>query len=112
LRNIIGVNMVTQAAVAKKTSKKEEDIRLRFGKLMDFIIKSGRTSSIKFDSNFLKQLHEAGAKARESQSTKKIPVKIPESKYKDKAVKAAMELGTILENAKKPADLNFKKDWM
>ena len=106
--------MATKAAVAKKTPKKEEeDIRLKFGKLMDFIIKSGRTSSIKFDSNFIKELQEAGLKARESRtSTKKIPVKIPASKYKDKAVKAAMELGTILENAKKPGDLNFKKDWM
>jgi len=105
--------MATKAAMAKKPSKKKEDIRLKFGKLMDFIIKSGRTSSIKFDSNFLKQLHEAGLQARESRkSTKKIPVKIPASKYKDKAVKAAMELGALLENAKKPADLNFKKDWV
>lgn len=105
--------MATKAAVAKKTpKKKEEDIRIRFGKLMDFIIKSGRTSSIRFDSNFMKELQEAGLKARETRkSTKKIPVKIPPSKYKDRAVKAAMRLGALLEKAKKPEDLNFKKDW-
>lgn len=98
-----------EEAVAKKSSKKEEDLRLKFGRLMDFIIKSGRTSSIKFDSNFIKELQQAGMKAREERkSTKKIPVKIPASKYKDKAVKEAMKLGAILENAKTIKDL---KGW-
>ncbi len=106
--------MATKAAVAKKTPKEtEEDLRLKFGKLMDFIIESGKTSSVKFDSNFMRELGLAGLKSREErlkerESTKQIPVKIPETKYREKAVKEAMKLGAILENAKTIKDL---KDW-
>ncbi len=77
--------------------KKKEDIRLKFNKFINDVIEKGKTSSIRFDTKFMKELEEAGKEAR-MKSAK--PVKIVESPILNKpAITQALNLGSDLELA-------------
>ncbi len=93
----------------KKVAKEEEDIRIRFNRFIDNVISKGKTSSVRFDPNFLKELEEAG---KEAQMVKKAkPVKIVKSKVLTKpAITQSLNLASKLElAATKDAELDVKK---
>jgi hypothetical protein len=93
----------------KKEKKEEEDIRIKFNKFIDEVISKGKTSSVRFDANFLKELEKAG---EESQLMRKAkPVKIIQSKILTKpAITQALNLASNIEMAAtKNEELNLKK---
>lgn len=93
----------------KKMAKEEEDIRIKFNKFIDNVISKGKTSSVRFDPNFLKELEEAGKEARIMKRAK--PVKIVKSKVLTKpAITQSLNLASKLELAStKGEELNIKK---
>lgn len=92
-----------------KKTKKKEDIRIKFNKFIDDVISKGKTSSMKLDANFVKELEKAGEEARFVRKAK--PVKIVKSKILTKpAITQALNLASDFEMAaSKGAELNIKK---
>jgi len=91
-----------------KKPKKKEDIRIKFNKFIDDVIAKGKTSSMRLDANFVKELEQAGKEARFMKKAK--PVKITQSKILTKpAITQALNLASDIEMATKGAELNIKK---
>jgi len=87
---------MASSAVVKEKEKK--DIRVKFNEFINDVIEKGRTSSIKFDPQFLKELETAGKEAREKKSMK--PVKIIKNKTLTKpAITQALNLASDIELA-------------
>lgn len=93
----------------KPKKKEEEDIRIKFNKFIDDVIAKGKTSSMKLDANFVKELEKAGEESRYVRRAK--PVKIVQSKILTKpAITQALNLASDFEMAAtKGAGLNIKK---
>ncbi len=98
---------MARSAVVKEKEKK--DMREKFNEFINEVIEKGRTSSIRFDPNFLKELEAAGKEAREKKSMK--PVKIIQNKTLTKpAIAQALNLASDIElAATKDIKLDTKK---
>lgn len=99
----------TEKEEKKKVVAEKKDIRLKFNEFINNVIEKGKTSSIRFDANFLKELEQAGEESRMKRRAK--PVKIMKSKILTKpAITQALNLASSLEVASKEgAPPDFKK---
>lgn len=97
------------SSLKKKKKEEKEDIRIKFNKFIDNVITKGKTSSVRFDPKFLKELEQAGKEAQMKKKAK--PIKIVQSKVLTKpAITQALNFASDLElAAKKGNELNVEK---
>jgi len=89
---------------------KKEDIRTRFNALMDYVIKHGPTSSLSIDDKkLISELEEIG-KGKGMKAAKPQIKGLKGYKVTDKAIAAAVSLGSEIEmSAYGKQKLSFKK---